>query len=343
MRKLIVGIALLLGIYFIFIKLAEVQTIIETLQRGDWRFVLLALVIQLIWLMNVAASFSVIYRTMGLNERFEHLLVIASAANFVNIVAPSVGVGGMAIFVSEARREGYSTARVTAAGVLFVLFEYLGFLIVLFFGLIVLVRRNNLNSAELIASSILVGIAVVMATLIYLGMRSTATLGNVLAWIGRQVNRILWPILHRDYLSEMRAYAFAHDAAEGLHEMRKKRGNIVLPVLLAFSSKCLLIFILFLMFMAFKVPLSIGTLVAGFSIGYLFLIVSPTPSGIGVVEGALTLALGSLNVPLSAAAVLTLAYRGITFWIPLFEGMLAFRWLSHEQKLTPSAHSNSKT
>ncbi len=337
MRKFIVGTALLLGIYFIFAKIAEVQTIVETLQRGDWRFVVLALGVQLIWLVNIAASFSAIYRPLGLNVRFERLLLIASAANFVNIVAPSVGVGGMAIFISEARREGYSAARVTAAGVLFVLFEYVGFLIVLFFGLVILVRRNNLNSAELVASSILVGVAVFMAALIYLGMRSAVTLGRVLAWIARQINRLLMPLIHRDYLSETRAHAFAHEAAEGLHEMRKKRGNFILPVVLALNSKCLLIFILFLMFMAFQVPLSIGTLIAGFSIGYLFLIVSPTPSGIGVVEGALTLALGSLNVPLSAAAVLTLAYRGITFWVPLLEGMLAFRWLSHVQKLSSSA------
>jgi uncharacterized protein (TIRG00374 family) len=88
------------------------------------------------------------------------------------------------------------------------------------------------------------------------------------------------------------------------------------------------------MFLAFKVPFTLGVLVGGFSIGYLFLIVSPTPAGIGFVEGALTLALNSLNVPLGAAAVLTAAYRGITFWVPLFGGMLAFRWLSRESVLT---------
>ena len=109
-----------------------------------------------------------------------------------------------------------------------------------------------------------------------------------------------------------------------------------MPAALALSSKALLISILFLMFLAFKVPFSVGTLIAGFSIGYLFLIVSPTPAGIGVVEGALTLALNSLNVSLGAAAVLTLAYRGITFWVPLLGGMLAFRWLSQTEKVETS-------
>ena len=34
-----------------------------------------------------------------------------------------------------------------------------------------------------------------------------------------------------------------------------------------------------------------------------------------------------MQVPIEASAVITLAYRGITFWMPVFVGMLAFRSL----------------
>lgn len=336
MRKAIIAIALLLGLFFVFSKMAEVQAILDTLRRGDWRYVGLALGLEIVWLLNVAASYRAIYRALGLDEKIEKLFYMSAAANFVNVVAPSVGVGGMAVFISEARRQGYSSARVTVAGVLFVLFEYVGFIIVLCLGLIVLFRRNNLNSGELVASAILVAVCAFLALLVFLGMRSAKALGRLLAWMARQVNRILRPFIKRDYLSEEHAYEFAHDVAEGLSELRNNHENLLLPAALALSSKALLISILFLMFLAFKVPFSVGTLIAGFSIGYLFLIVSPTPAGIGVVEGALTLALNSLNVSLGAAAVLTLAYRGITFWVPLFGGMLAFRWLSQTEKVETS-------
>ena len=45
------------------------------------------------------------------------------------------------------------------------------------------------------------------------------------------------------------------------------------------------------MFFAFDVDFTPATVVAGFSIAYLFLIVSPTPAGIGIVEGVMTVAL----------------------------------------------------
>jgi uncharacterized protein (TIRG00374 family) len=122
--------------------------------------------------------------------------------------------------------------------------------------------------------------------------------------------------------------AFAHDAAEGIRCLPRSREAFLLPFALALSSKALMISVLFLVFLAFKVPFSVGTLIAGFSIGYLFVIASPTPSGLGVVEGALTLALRSMWVPLEEAAVVVLAYRGYTFWLPLIVGSISFRHIA---------------
>lgn len=330
MRKFIVALLLLVGVVFVFARFAELQSIYETLRRGDWRYLLVALGVQLLWLVNIAALFRVIYRALGIEEKMTRLALMSAAATFANVVAPSVGMSGVAVFISEAKRKGYSAARATLAGVLYVLFDYAGFLCVLALGLIVLFRRNDLNLPELIASFILFSLAVILASLLYLGMHSASAFGTALAKMARWVNRLLFPFLRRQYLSEQRAIEFAHDASEGLRALRQKPKDLILPLLLALSSKTLLIFVLFMMFMAFEVPFSIGTLIAGFSIGYLFLIISPTPAGLGFVESGLTLALASMYVPLSEATVVVMAYRGYTFWLPLAIGGLALRWLNRD-------------
>lgn len=327
MRKLIFAIALLLGIMFVIGQFAEVQAIVDTLKHGDWRFFFIALLVETLWVVNVAASYRAIFRATGLDEKFGKLILLATAANFFNIVTPSAGVSGMAVFLAEAKQQGYSPGRVTVAGVLYVLFDYAGFLCILALGLFILLRRNNLNIAELTASAILLSLAVILIYLLYLGTRSANRLGRALAWMARWVNKILRPFIHHDYIPETRAFQFAYDAAEGLDQLRSRPNAMAKPLILAISSKTLLISILLLVFLAFKVPISLGTIIAGFSIGYLFLIVSPTPAGLGVVEGALTLSLSSMYVPLGAAAVIVLAYRGITFWVPLLFGFLAVRIL----------------
>jgi uncharacterized protein (TIRG00374 family) len=329
-RKFLVAIALLIGVMFVIGRLAELQAIGETLRRGDLRFILLALGVEIIWLLNTAASYRAIYRGLGIQEDIWQLTILSAAAFFINVVAPSAGIGGVAVFVAEARRRDYSSARATLGSVVFVLFEYAGFLAVLVLGLIVLVRRNNLQLSEILASVIFVIIGLALAVLLYLGLRSAQDLGNALAWIAKKINWLVSPIMKRPYLSETRPHEFARDAAEGLAELRQKPDELLLAMSLALSSKALLISVLFLVFLAFKVPFSPGTLIAGYSIAQLFTIVSPTPAGVGIVEGVMTLALNSLNVQLGAAAVITLLYRGITFWVPLLLGLLGFRTLARQ-------------
>lgn len=342
MRKFIFAVVLMLGIWFIIGQFAELQSLVETLQRGDWRYLGLALVIQTAWLMNLAASFLAIFYSLGIEEKVENVLLIATAANFVNIIAPSVGMSGVAVFIAEAKRRNYSPARAAIAGALFVFFDYMGFIVVLALGLFVLIRRNHLTTVEITASAILVSIAVVLACLLYLGMKSGEALGRALAWMARVINRMVRPFIHRQYLSEARAQEFARDAAEGLCELRREPRNMLLPIGLALVNKTLLVSILLFVFLAFQVPVSAGTIVAGFSVGYLFMIVSPTPAGLGIVEGALTIALSSMYVPLEAAAVITLVYRGITFWMPLFVGMIAFRILGRPTSPTSKRETGDR-
>jgi uncharacterized protein (TIRG00374 family) len=332
-RRIIFAVLLLLGIVFFFAQIEEIQAIVQTTQKGDWRFLLLALGVQVIWFINVAASYRVIFLATGIKENIERLLLLASASNFANVVAPTAGVSGMALLIHDARQRGHSTGRVTAAGVIYLLTDYAGFLCILSLGIVVLLRRHNLNTAEIIASAILVLVAMAIAALMYLGMRSAQTLGNVLAWVARHVNSLLWNFFHRPYLSEARAHLFAREIEEGLRELRDNPEKLFPALALALTNKTLLISILLLVFLSFKAPISIGTLVAGFSVAYLFLIVSPTPSGIGVVEGVMTLVLRSMYIPLGTAVLISLTYRGITFWLPLLFGLIAFRRLARTSDL----------
>jgi uncharacterized protein (TIRG00374 family) len=330
MRKFLVAIVITAGIIFVITQFAELENIVATVQRGEMRFLMMAVLVQGVWLVNVAALYRAIYRALGIEERLKDMTLVAAAANFVNVVTPTAGVGGMAIFISEARRKGYSRGRTTVASAMYVLFDYAGFLSVLALGLIVLFRRDQLQITELAATGVLLLIAAIIASLLYMGMYSEQLLGRFLAWMARGVNKIAHPFRRdgtRDYLSTERAYTFAHDVAEGMKELRGQPRELVVPMLLALSSKTLLIIVLFLVFMAFGVPISAGTLIAGFSIAFLFMIVSPTPNGVGFVEGAMTLTLASFYIPLGDAAVIAITYRGITFWLPLLFGVLAMRWL----------------
>jgi uncharacterized protein (TIRG00374 family) len=342
MRKIIIALVLFLAIAFVIFRFSELQNILDTLHHSDYRFLLAALIIELIWLFNSATVYSTLYRLVGLKEESYHLVLVATAANFVNVIAPSVGVGGMAIFLDDAKRRNHSSGRVLVVGVLYLLFDYLAFLFVLALGLIVLFRRNNLNAGELTAAAILLAIASGVGFLLFLGYRSADRLGKALAWMAHQINRIVHPFIHREYLHEEQAHLFAREVADGIAMIRGKRKQLLWPFLFSLNNFALLICVLAFTFLALGTPFTVGTLVGGFSIGYLFLIVSPTPSGLGVVEGMMTIALNTLRVKWEAAVLITLTYRFITFWFPLAVGAVAFRILGGKRKaVQESAKRNS--
>jgi uncharacterized protein (TIRG00374 family) len=165
---------------------------------------------------------------------------------------------------------------------------------------------------------------------IYLGAISGERLGRLLQKISHFLNRFIWFFTHKEYFSEISAHTFGLEVSEGLGILRVKKRSFMLPLSISLVSKLLQITIMALVFKAFNVDFSLGTVVAGFSSAYLFLIVSPTPYGIGIVETILPMAFYSLNIPWAESVISTLVYRGITFWVPLLLGGVSFRYLSKE-------------
>ncbi len=331
MRKFILILVVFLGAAFVYLSFGELESIVETFRQGNFWFILLAILIQLAWFLVMGLIYQSLYHTLGMQEGVYRLSLLSASATFINIIAPSGGMGGMAFFISQGARWGRSVGKVAVASMLGLFLDYLAFLFVLTLGLIILFRSNNLNPTEIAASSVMFAVAAGFGSLLYLGSRSAVALGNALARLARLVNRLLYPFLGYEYLREARAHEFAHEMAEDLKSLPEKYHSLALPLLYALMSKALLMCVLLAVFMAFQVPFSAGTIIGGFAIAYLFLIITPTPAGVGIIEGVMPLALSSLRVPWSEAVVITLAYRGITFWIPLGVGAIAFRMLQEEK------------
>jgi hypothetical protein len=330
MRKILLLLIFFLAIGFFILSFGELENVLLTFEQSDGRFILLAVLTVTAWVLIEAYIYRKLYRLMDMEESLRHLILLAMAANFINVVAPTGGIGGIAVFTDDAQKRGLPRGRASAAAALFLFLDYAAFMCVLALGILVLFRRNNLNSGELFASAIMALIFSGLGILLYIGSHSGAQLEKVLGWLARQINRVLRPFIRRDYLREARAHEFAQEIAEGLTVLRTNHRGMIVPFFMALGGKALQTLVLMLTFLGFGVEFSAGTVIAGFSLFYLFLIVSPTPSGVGIVETLLPLALGSLRIDLEEAVIVTLAYRGLTFWLPIALGGVAFRLLQKE-------------
>jgi uncharacterized protein (TIRG00374 family) len=332
MRKILLFGIVFFTIFLIAIRFSEIEEVANTLQQADWRFMLIAAGLQLVWFFGIAATYRSLYKIMGIKEKLGRLAMIATSANFVNIVAPTGGIGGVAIFVNDADKNGHSHGRVVTVSALFVFLDYISFLVVLALGFLVLLRRNNINTTALLPTAILLIVVVLMGWVFISGMRNPEKLGSILGQIAQKINNMLRFISKRDYINTDQIIAFGDEIADGLKIVKSEHKQLIVPLVFLLLNRFFQICILMMCFLGFNVVFSIGTLVAGYAIGYLFTIVSPTPSGIGIVEGGLPLAFVSLHVPFEQGLIVTLAFRAFTFWLPLGLGAISFRFIQRSKK-----------
>ena len=329
MKKLLIALVIFLAIFFFITRFTEMQKIAEVLQAGDLRFISLAFLLEGLWILNLGATYGSIYKIFGLYENMKKMLILAMTANFIGTVAPSAGLTGLAVFLTDAEKENQSKGHVTVACIVFLLLDYIGLLLIIALGLLVLLNRNDLNLAEILATFVLFLIAAGMGTILYLSKNNSGKLAKLLVWGMKLINRFTLFFTKKEKFASMEtAYTFAADISEGMQVLKNRSKDLLIPFRHTILNKVLLMGVLASLFLAFKTPFSFDTIVAGFSIAYLFLIVSPTPSGIGVVEGVLAVFLHTLGVPLEEATIITLAYRGITFWFPILVGFITFRSFS---------------
>lgn len=325
MKKLLIALAVLLGILFLIGRFTELTEVVVVLQKGNWAWLGVALILLVVWILVTAATLTSLFSLVGVKKSVQQVLRLFLAVNFINLVAPSAGMSGMAIFYSDAQKNGHSTAKIMVGSALFLIFDYCGLLTIIFFGLIVLALNNVLWAFHILAYVLFLLFVSSMILILYLAFHSKERLIGWAQSIIRFINRQAVIFLKKALIEEEAIIRFAEEISEGIQAIHHLRHTWLRPAGLTFLNKTLLIGILGVMFLAFDTPVTVGQLIAGFSVAYLFVIISPTPAGIGIVEGLLIFALSSLSVPIEAAAVVALSYRGYTFWLPFLFGMISFR------------------
>lgn len=320
--------ALLIGFLWVLAqRFADIQQLIGTLVRGNWLWISAAVVLEIGYYLAFAALFQSAFRITEVAVRYRDLIPISFAFLFANTTTASGGTAGLALFVDDARRRGESAARATAGTLLAHTANYGMFAALLSLGLFFLYLQNDLTGLEVVSALILFLLVLVLVGVLVLGLRWHNVLRRLLATMQQVVGRAAGWVKRPSPLPDNWANKNANDfiaASQAIAAHPAKLGQLLLLALLTHVVNLLLMLTLFA---AFRQPVSLGVLLAGYTLSQLFMIVSPTPNGIGVVETVVPLMYSSLGIPSENGIAITFAFRGITFWVPMVIGFILLRQL----------------
>lgn len=306
-------------------RFTEAAKLARTLAHGRPEWVLAALLLQGVYYVTFTGVFQSALWTVEVTGRLRDYVPVWFTSVFLNITAPSAGMTGAAVFIDDAARRGQSAARAAAGTMLVLVADYSAFAVVMVAGMIVLFTTRNLHFYEVLAASILLLFILGLSSILVLGVVRPDVLHRLLVWVQKTLTRIAARFHRHSFLPDDWAERNAAEFSDAAAAIRKHPDRLRRTYAIALAAHAAELLTLFMLFRAFRAPVHPGVLVAGYSVGILFWLVAITPSGIGVVEGVMTLVLSSLGVHPAAATLIALSFRGLTFWLPLLIGFILLR------------------
>ena len=324
-RRWILWLLIIAFAWVVITRFTEIQKLLDVLGQGQWQWVLAAALLQALFFIVYAALYQAAFSTVEVDSRVADLIPVLLSSWFLNVVAPSGGASTAALFADDAARRGQSPVRAAAGAVLVLLAHFGSFVVVLTIGLLYLFGQHTLQLYHMIGAAVLLVFIGLLSGVLLLGVWQPMRLRSLLGWVQHAANRLADGLRRPAWLPAGWAEKIANEAIEASMAVVTYPQRVTRTLAVALVAHLVNLASLYALFLAFHQPIQFGPLVAGFAVGELFLIVSPTPAGIGVVEGVMVLVYNSLGVSTETAAVITLAYRGLSLWFPLFLGFFLLR------------------
>jgi glycosyltransferase 2 family protein len=296
LRTLLLLVAAGFAVHLLLPQVGELRQTLGALQEARWNWLAAGLALSAAsYLAAAVAQLGAVDQALALGRT----TLVQVASTFANRLTPA-GLGGMGLNVRYLQRAGIdrpaavaAVATNTAAGALV---HVLGLLVAA-----VLVGHTRLHASDIPRGwPVLVALAGVLAAV---GLALWSPLGR---------RRLVFPAVRagRELAGVLRRPGRSAQLLGG-------SVGVTLTYALTLAG-CLA---------AFNVHVPLADTVAVYLAGAAVASVSPTPGGLGAMEATLVAGLTAVGAPAGPAVAGVLAFRLLTFWLPILPGWLAYRAL----------------
>lgn len=295
-RKAFIAALLTLALVFVTIKNWDIiYQGLKVLQQARPQLLIISLILLIVTFFLAALS----YKLLALHKTIlRQLLVLELAAAAVNRLLPA-GLGGLGLngwyLLKHKHSAPEATAVISTNNLLGMLVHASAFIAMLCLG------YGRLPHGLVISSTAVVLLVIVAALLIAIGLKFRRKIGQFLINVWRS-----------------------------LKSYRKRPLQLITA---AAAQLCLTIcnvLILELSMRAAQIDMPLSTVFVVYSLGVLLGALMPTPGGVAGVEAGLTGGLVAYGASLDLAAAAVIAFRVVTFWLPIIPGALALFWLQKQ-------------
>jgi uncharacterized protein (TIRG00374 family) len=317
--KIIFWLLLVVFLWLGISHFTETKHILDVLLSGKWYWIAGSILLQLLFYPVYASFLQTALRVFDIHCKQKRLLPIYIASKFTDVALPIAFLGKIALFI---RNRG-KNVQILDMGLAMFFVYYLEVAAFSIFALIVfLILVIAGKPLTFIYISLLILLLIV--SLVTLLLIRTAIFKKPLNHPIRWVIKVIAKLFRQGNIDLDQIAKISLEVGSKLENNNK----LILPSFeRIFWSQLINLITFAFVYLAFANRLSMLGILAGYVSGLLFTIISITPQGVGVAEAVMITTLHSFGIDISEAAVITLAYRGILYWLPLFPGFYFFSHL----------------
>lgn len=325
MKKIYFRILVLLGIfalfgYFIAKNLTVIRATYQTTASNITGFLLLALLLTVLIRWCIGKMLQECFDVVGMKRKAVKMFALELQALAVNLIVPTAGVSVAVLFANEAKKNNESQTAAVNGALLTYLVDYTAISSLLLLAFLFLYLIHSLTPSVVIPAIFFFILTGSLYLLSFLAIKGSAFLERVLIKLAKI---FVIPVLNF-FKKNIRVTESVKTFIKELSDASKAATRDPKSILKAFgwsiASHFLRIIMLYVIFASLGYEPLYRVILAGYAIGALFVVVSPTPNGVGFVEGSMALVFSGLGVPGAVATTATIIYRAFDFWIPFAVG-----------------------
>jgi uncharacterized protein (TIRG00374 family) len=317
-QTMVVVVALLVGIYFLFPKLVGLSNALGKLDDADPLWIAIAIGFNVVAFITYIALFKAVVGGNVLRFTWLETYEINMAGLAATLLFSAAGAGGIVLTFWALRKAGMARHEVARRMVAFLTLHYAFYpLALILFG--VLLRTGVLNGKDSIELTIVP--AGVAGLLLALGLLFALVPPDLGPKIARFVHGKRGQEIARNIAKVPAVFAEGFRFAISLFAHPRQGGLAVLGAAGFWAAN---IGILWASFHAFGVHVPLAVVVQGFFLGMVANLIPFAPAGVGAVDAGMIGAFVLFGIPETTVFPAILVYRLIAFWMPIPFGVAAF-------------------
>jgi len=324
--RLSILLILILGmIYYLARNYGTLEKTLNVTLSQSLRFLVLAFVFSVLAYIFKAMMNREVFNRMGIKRGLSEMAFLQMSALAVNVVVPSAGLSVGLMFAEDANKRGESKAAAITAVIVSLLLDYIAIAIFLLIAIGYLTSVGSLSWPVVIPALLFLALAIGLFVLIWLSGKNQSLLRRLLNRVKKLINLVLVKFGRKKVGVGNGIDQFIVELENAYHVIRTDRGSLYRAMGYILISHLMYLAVLYVLFISVGITPLYRVLISGYAIGLMLIVISPTPSGVGIVEGSMAIAYASMGIAGAAAATVTLVFRGFSFWLPLLIGFVAIQ------------------